>query len=119
MSFHVANIGDVAVVECEGRIVQTDAVFKLREAVTAQTDTHFVVLDLSEVCAIEGAGVGTLMFLQRWAQDRGIRFKLFNPSGAVRNQLEHVSSKSDFDIVSLDEIMALLARADRRHALAA
>src|SRR5450759_1656788 len=34
----VENIGELAVVECEGRIVQSEAAFKLREAVTSQED---------------------------------------------------------------------------------
>jgi anti-anti-sigma regulatory factor len=99
--------------------VQSDAAFRLREAVTLQGDARTVVLDLSEVNAIEGGGLGMLVFLQRWAQDRDIRFKLFNPSRSVRERLKKVSSMSEFDIPTLDEMMALLARADRRYAIAA
>jgi anti-anti-sigma regulatory factor len=69
LKINVNNIGDLAVVECEGRIVQSEAAFKLREAVTLQTDARIIVLDLSEVYAIEGGGLGMLLFLQRWAQD--------------------------------------------------
>jgi anti-anti-sigma regulatory factor len=109
----------LAVVECEGRIVQSDAAFKLREAVTLQGDARTVVLDLSEVNAIEGGGLGMLVFLQRWAQDHDIGFKLFNPSRSVRERLKKVSSMSEFDIPTLDEMMALLVRADCRYAPAA
>ena len=56
----VENIGELALVECEGRIVQSEAAFKLREAVTSQTDARIVVLELSEVHAIEGGGLGML-----------------------------------------------------------
>ena len=119
LKINVDNIGDLAVVECEGRIVQSDAAFRLREAVTLQGDARTVVLDLSEVNAIEGGGLGMLVFLQRWAQDHNIRFKLFNPSRSLRERLKKVSSMSDFDIPTLDEMMALLARADRRYAIAA
>ena len=119
LNINVDNIGDLAVVECEGRIVQSDAAFRLREAVTLQGDARTVVLDLSEVNAIEGGGLGMLVFLQRWAQDHNIRFKLFNPSRSVRERLKKVSSMSEFDIPTLDEMMALLARADRRYAIPA
>ena len=119
LKINVDNIGDLAVIECEGRIVQSDAAFRLREAVTLQGDARTVVLDLSEVNAIEGGGLGMLVFLQRWAQDHNIRFKLFNPSRSVRERLKKVSSMSEFDIPTLDEMMALLARADRRYAIAA
>jgi hypothetical protein len=60
-----------------------------------------------------------LIFLQRWARDHGVRFKLFNPSKSVRERLELVSSLSEFDIPTIDEMMALLACADNRYALAA
>ena len=119
LKINVDNIGDLAVVECEGRIVQSDAAFKLREAVTLQGDARTVVLELSEVSAIEGGGLGMLVFLQRWAQDHDIRFKLFNPSKFVRNRLTKASPISEFDIPSLDEMMVLLARSDRRYELAA
>ena len=119
LKINVDNIGDLAVVECEGRIVQSDAAFRLREAVTLQGDARTVVLDLSEVNAIEGGGLGMLVFLQRWAQGHNIRFKLFNPSRSVQERLKKVSSMSEFDIPTLDEMMALLARADRRYAIAA
>ena len=51
----VENIGELAVVECEGRILQSEAAYKLREAVTSQTDAQVVVLELSEVSATEVA----------------------------------------------------------------
>jgi len=44
---------------------------------------------------------------------------LFNPSESVRERLELVSSISEFDIPTLDEMMALLGHADSRYALAA
>jgi anti-anti-sigma regulatory factor len=114
----VENMGELAVVECEGRIVPSEAAFKLREAVTSQTDARIVVIDLSEVDAIEGGGLGMLVFLQRWAQDRHIRLKLFNPRQSVRDRLEQVNSMQEFYIATLDEMMALLAYANTRYALA-
>jgi len=89
LSVQIENIGDLAVVECEGRIVGSEAAFKLREAVTSQRDARTVVLDLSEVRAIEGSGLGMLVFLQRWAYDHDIRLKLFNPTKSVQDRLEH------------------------------
>jgi anti-anti-sigma factor len=113
----VENIGEMAVVECEGRIVQSEAAFKLREAVTSQTDARIVVLELSEVDAIEGGGLGMLVFLQRWARDHNIRFLLFNPSKSVRNGLKRARSISEFYIPTMDEMMALLAFANSRYEL--
>jgi anti-anti-sigma regulatory factor len=116
-SIHIDNVGDMAVVECEGRFVKSETAFKLREAVTSQGGACTVVLDLTEMTAIGGV-LGMLAFLQRWACDRDIHFKLFNPSRSVRERLQHTNAMSEFEIASLDEMMALLGRADRRYALA-
>jgi anti-anti-sigma regulatory factor len=93
-SVRIDNLGEIAIVECAGRFVRNNAAFKLRDAVTSQTDAHVVVLDLTEMHAIGGGGLGMLLLLQRWAQDHGIQFKLFNPSGPVLDKLKHV----DFEI---------------------
>jgi anti-anti-sigma regulatory factor len=117
LSVHIENIGGIAVIECEGRIVQSEAAIKLREAVNLQSDARIIVLDLSEVPAIEAGGLGMLVFLQRWTQDHNIRLKLFNPRQSVRYRLERVSSMREFDIATLDEMVALLSRAmvEARH----
>ena len=119
LSVHIENVGDMAVIECEGRIVRSESAFKLREAVNSQRDARIIVLDLSEVPAIEGGGLGMLVFLQRWAQGRDIRLKLFNPCQSVQDKLEHVSSMGEFDIATLEEMMALFARGEIRYAQSA
>jgi anti-anti-sigma regulatory factor len=119
LTVNIEEIGELSVVECDGRIVRSESAFKLREAVTSQLDAKIVVLDLSEVTAIAGGGLGMLVFLQRWAQSHDIRLNLFNPRQSVRDKLEHASSMQDFDIATLDEMMALLAIADGRYARAA
>ena len=111
LSLHIENVGEMAVIECDGRIVQSDAASKLRQAVDLQSDCRIIVLDLSNVPTIEGGGLGMLVFLQRWAQNHDIRLKLFNPRESVRYRLERASSMREFDIATLDEMMALLAHA--------
>jgi anti-anti-sigma regulatory factor len=76
-------------------------------------------LDLSEVNAIEVGGLGMLMFLPHWAQNHGIRFKLFNPRIAVRARLESSNPAATLDIVSLEELLDLLGRAEQGYPLAA
>ena len=119
LSIHTENIGDMAIVECEGRIVRSDAAFKLREAVTSQSGARTVVLELSEVSAVEGGGLGMLVFLQRWACDHDIRLKLFSPSRSVVDGLEHHSSIRSFEIADLGEMITLLTFADSHYPLAA
>src|SRR5580658_10682785 len=94
-SVHIDNVGGMAVVQCAGRFVRNEAAFKLRDAVTSQTKARVVVLDLTNMHAIGGGGLGMLVLLQKWAQDNDIRFKLFNPTGPVLDKLKH----ADFEIV--------------------
>jgi anti-anti-sigma regulatory factor len=115
----VANIGELAVIGCAGRIVQRESAYKLREAVTSQADARIVVLELSEVRAIGGGGLGMLAFLQRWAKEHNIRFLLFHPSKAVEGRLKDARSIAEFYISSSAEMRALLAYASRRYSLAA
>ena len=115
----VANIGELTVVGCEGRIDKRESANRLREAVTAQTDARIIVLELSEVRAIGGGGLGMLAFLQRWAREHDIRFLLFHPSKSVEARLKRARSIAQFYISSREEMRALLAYANNRYALAA
>jgi len=119
LTVHIETLGDLAVVELEGRIVRSETVFKLRDAVMSQAAARMIVLDLSEVRAIGGGAVGMLMFLQRWACDHDIRLKLFSPTRSVVDGLEHHSSIRNFEIATLHEVMILLAYADSQCPLAA
>lgn len=115
----IAKVGELAVVGCEGRIVQRESACKLRETVTSQTDARIIVLELSEVRVIGGGGLGMLAFLQRWAREHNIRFLLFHPSKEVERQLKHAKPIAEFYVASLEEMRALLAYANSRYAQAA
>jgi anti-anti-sigma regulatory factor len=116
LSLHSDRVEDVAVVECNGRIVRSDSAFALRDMVMSQKDARIIVLDLSGVSAVEGGGLGMLMFLERWAYDHDIRFKLFNPKRSVRERLELANSIPEFEIATPDEIQALLGGAHMQSA---
>lgn len=115
----IDRLGELGIVECIGRIVRSEAAFSLRRAVTSLEDARIIVLDLSEVSALEGGGIGMLIFLERWAHDRQIQFKLFNPRKSVRARLELVRAIRAFEIVPLHEMMALVADANSQFAQAA
>jgi anti-anti-sigma regulatory factor len=91
----------------------------LRKVVTSLTDARIVVLELSEVSAIGGGGLGMLVFLQRWARENNIRFLLFNPSESILRAIKRARSIAEFYIPSSEEMMALLAYAKSRYAIAA
>jgi anti-anti-sigma factor len=108
--FHlqVERIGDVAIVQCEGRMMQSDSVFELRDAVMAQRDVSTVLLDLSELESIGGGGVGMLVFLQSWTHTHEMELKLFDPSTAVRQKLHMTRSAAELKVASMDEVLYLL-----------
>ncbi|MGB8013163.1 MAG: STAS domain-containing protein [Terriglobales bacterium] len=108
LAIHVVNLRDLAVVECRGRIVCEDAVFRMRDIVQAQAAARIIVLDLSDVEAIGGGGVGMLAFLDAWARERDVQFKLFRPSVAVVDGLVNNRAILDLEIASFDEMMRIL-----------
>src|SRR5947199_7131582 len=114
MTVHADKIGDLAIVGCEGRLVRSEAAFTLRNAVMSQKDSHTVVLDMSQLDALEGGGLGMLSFLQHWAYDNNIRLKLFNLRGAVLHKLERSGLLSTFELATAEEITELLTYAQHR-----
>jgi anti-anti-sigma regulatory factor len=119
LTLNIENIGNTTVVECRGTIVRSDAALKLRQAVMSQAHARTVVIDMSELRTIEGVALGMLWFLQRWAEDHDIELKLYDPNREVRDRLEHNHSMLRFDIATWQEMVSLLAHADRQYARAA
>jgi len=99
---HMEKVGD------EGRVVGSDAAFKLRDEVRRQTDAHVVLLDLSELGFLAGDVLGMLVFLQAWTRDLGIEFKLFDPAPGVRRSLQRLRSTAEFEIASMSDVLSLL-----------
>ena len=119
LAIHVENLSGLTVVECKGRIIRDESVFKLRDVVLAQAAARIMVLDLSEVEAIGGGGLGMLAFLNRWAREHDIQFKLFSPSKGVVEGLVHNRSILNFEIATFHEMMKILMDTDNEYALAA
>lgn len=91
---------DMAVVCCVGRIVAGDEANILRKAVLSQVNGRTVVLDLTRVDAIDGGGMGVLVFLQGWARATEVDLKLMNPTSRVRQLFELTNLDSVFEIFS-------------------
>jgi anti-anti-sigma regulatory factor len=119
LAISVENFTDLAVVECRGRIIHSDAVLKLRDTVQLQDDARVIAVDLSEVQAIGGAGLGMLVFLEHWARENGIQLKLFSPSEQVMVALAPYRSIANFEIADIQEMIGLLARYDYPQPMAA
>ena len=119
LNIHSENIGDIAIVECEGTLSELESANRLRNAVTSKKQARVIVIDLSKIRVISGFGVDMMLFLQRWTYDRRIELKFFNPSTLVKTILEKASSFCEFDFPALQETMAILAGAQRNNRAAA
>jgi anti-anti-sigma factor len=110
MSLHIKSeqTGDVAVLQCTGRIVRGEAIHFLRDAVTSLNKPRMVVLDLTDVEMLDGGGLGMLVFLHRWTRDQGIQLKLVNPSTFVREMLDRTRLSCVFNISSVDDVVEIL-----------
>lgn len=106
----VQNLGDEAILRCQGRIVCGDETAILCAA--AQQHGRSVILDLSRVDAIDASGIGVLVSLQA----AGIYLKLMNPTEQVREILRLTKLDSIFEICesqSSDEVMEGSAAKDQ------
>ena len=108
LNVNLDNVGDVAIVECEGSIIDGEDALQLRDAVTGRAANRAIVIDLSKVSVTGKQGLSMVLFLQSWARHRGIRLKFFNPCPSVRRDLEHAISPCELEFVSLAEVVVLL-----------
>jgi anti-sigma B factor antagonist len=108
LKVHTRNLGNVAVVSLQGRIVNGETA-SLREAVYAQSQASSVVLDLARVTAVDAGGLGMMLELRRYAESKGIGLRLMNVSKFVRQVLEITRLDSVFEIIPKVEAMPALA----------
>jgi anti-anti-sigma factor len=88
LTLETRNLGDVIIVYCQGRIVYRHEAAELSRLVGEVLEqTSRLVLDLSGVHNIDGAGIGELVLLQVLAQNRNVNLKCAGPNSAVRNLL--------------------------------
>jgi anti-anti-sigma factor len=97
---------DMAVLRCVGRIVAGDEANILRKAVLSQVNSRTVVLDLTRVDAIDGGGMGMLVFLQGWARATEVDLKLMNPTSRVCELFELTHLDSVFEIFSSEDAVS-------------
>jgi anti-anti-sigma factor len=115
LTVDVEKTGDVAVVRCSGRIVRGQEVRTLRNAVVSEKESRIVVLDLSDVEAVDAGGLTTLVGLHQWARTRGVQLKLVNPSHFVQEILTRTKLDHVLDISTLANALFVLSGAECRH----
>lgn len=97
LSLETRNRGDVIVVHCQGRIVYRDEAVALSRLVGEILKSGSkLVLELSGVTAMDSAGIGELVLLQTWAQERNAEFKCAAANAMIRTLL---------DLTNLDSVL--------------
>jgi anti-sigma B factor antagonist len=110
---NIEQTADVAVLQCAGRMVRSQALSLLKDAVTSLSRLRVVVLDLSEVEMLDAGGLGMLVSLHNWACVNGIQLKLVNPSKPARQILELTRLTSVFHISSVEDVIQIFCSGDQ------
>jgi anti-sigma B factor antagonist len=89
MKARVRQVGQVAVVDIEGKITIGEGDMVLRDRVVDLLDkgSHQIVLNLEKVTYMDSAGIGELVACYKRAKEKGGTVKLLNPSGKVLDLL--------------------------------
>jgi anti-anti-sigma factor len=110
LSLRIQKLGDVTVIQCAGRMFIPYAEV-LRNAVLRQMGIRTLVLDLADVVAVDAAGLGVLASLRASAKETRTALKLMNVTPKVEKLLELTNLKSEIEVCSGREMLALLCRA--------
>ena len=108
LNLQTRNREDVMIVHCQGRIVYRDEAAALSRLVgQIIANRGKVLLDLSGVSFIDGAGMGELMLLHTWAQSRNAELKCASPGPFVRELFDLTNLNSVLEIhTDLDDALA-------------
>ena len=98
LSLDICINDDVIVVGCKGRIYGDEATALSHRVTQLLPQARHLVLDLSRVEAIDGAGLGKLVDLFNHARGSGCAVKLVGPRKQVRELLELTNLVSVFEI---------------------
>jgi anti-sigma B factor antagonist len=96
--------GDTAILECVGRLVAGEEIATLKRSALCTAPSDVLVLDLSRVDKVDGAGLGLLAFLQGWSRSAGVRLKIADPSPRMLKLLELTKLTSVLEICTRYEV---------------
>jgi anti-sigma B factor antagonist len=104
LSVEMRNQADVIIVHCQGRVVYRDEAAALSRVVgEVLHQGSKLVLELGGVTAMDSAGIGELVLLQTWAQDRKAELKCAGANTVVRTLL---------DLTNLDSVLEVYPTLD-------
>jgi len=99
LKVHAKNLGTVAILCLQGRIVNGETE-NLRNAMHSIPEVSAVILDLARVTTVDARGLGVMLELRQQAESKGIRFELMNVSKLVTRVLEVTRLDSVFQITA-------------------
>jgi len=108
MIIQMRIIGDVRILDCNGKIKLGEGTMAIRNAIRDALDsgTKKVVLNLAEVTYIDSAGIGELMRTYTSVMEGGGRLKLLHLTKGIRELLTITKLLTIFDVFD-DEKEAL------------
>jgi anti-anti-sigma factor len=109
LNIDVENAAGVTTVHCNGRLLRGEAVRALSNTVVSAKNTQIILLDLSEVEALDACGLNALVALHGWASLRGVNIKLVDPSKFVRDMMVRFHLDRIFQISSFADTVLILA----------
>ena len=112
LKVHAKNLGTVAVLCLQGRIVKGETE-NLRDALRSLSEVSAVILDLARVTTVDAGGLGVMLELREQAESKGIRFELMNVTKLVSRVLEVTRLDSVFQITAGVEFFPAASRGRR------
>lgn len=108
---NIQNVGETSLFRCIGRIVAGEEVASLKRAVLCHQNCNNVVLDLSQVSALDGSGMGLLAFFAGWTRIVGITLKVMSPTPHVRRLLELTNLDSVLNLCEWHDVPETMTHA--------
>lgn len=99
MKANVRQVGEVTVVDLNGKITIGEGDVVLREAVEGvlKEDRKKILLNLAKISYMDSAGIGELVACYKRAREKGGELKLLNPSGKVFDLLQLTKLEEIFE----------------------
>jgi anti-sigma B factor antagonist len=93
-------VGDVVVLEMQGKITIGEGSVQLREAVSRMRDNgrNKIILNLGGVSYVDSSGIGELVSSHTTTKNAGGRLKLLNPTKKIKDLLMITKLLTVFEI---------------------
>jgi anti-anti-sigma factor len=110
LQLSIKRAGNMAVLQCAGRMVAGEGLKTLQKTASAQRAAGLII-DLRKVETVDAAGLGTLLRIRQWCNAQGMSLKLINLNRHVREVLALTALDSVIELQpaeSSDEFQVLL-----------